>query len=186
MKALFFVAVLSSACSAAPTRLPTSRLVLPGSDGKQHDVSAEIAQHPFSVFVFGAEECGCLDAHAARLRELGVEYGTRNVSFRLVDSEVGASAERSMALARSGNYGFPVLTDSGAKLADALHAEFATHSVVVDPSGRICYSGAIDSDSARLHADAKLYLREALDDLLRGRAPREPSTEALGCALRKH
>lgn len=186
MKRFLFAALLSVGCASPPARVPASRLVLPGSDGVAHDVNAEIARHDFTVFVFGAEECGCLDAHAVRLRELATRYSTENVVFRLVDSEVGASRARSLVLARHGKYPFPVLTDEGARLADSLRAEFATHSVVVDRLGRIRYSGGIDSDSTRLHADAELFLKDALDDLLAGKPPREAQSEALGCALRKH
>ena len=71
-------------------------------------------------------------------------------------------------------------------MAESLGAEFASHTVVVDAAGQIRYSGGIDSDSTRLHDDAKLYLRDALDDLLAGKRPRVARSEALGCALELH
>ena len=184
--ALLLVCLLA-ACTPTAARLPSSaRLLLPGSDGRTHDVSAELQQHELTVFIFGAKGCGCLEAHAARLRELALTYQARGVAFRLVDSEVGADRARAMALAEDGAYPFPVLTDAGAHLADALAAEFATHSVIVDRARNVRYSGGIDSDTMRLHADAKLFLKDALGELLAGRTPRATGSEALGCVLRRH
>ena len=179
--------LLLVACAAPAAKLnDQAGLVLPGSDAHEHDVRAELGAARLTVFVFAAKSCACLDAHAGRLRELSERYSSRGVAFRLVDSEVATSAERATELAMRGGHGFPALTDPGARLAELLGAEFASHTVVVDAAGQIRYSGGIDSDSTRLHDDAKHYLRDALDDLLTGKTPRVARSEALGCALELH
>ncbi|HET9933311.1 MAG TPA: redoxin domain-containing protein [Polyangiaceae bacterium] len=176
--------MLLLACAPPPSALDArSALSLRGSDARVHDVRKELAEARFTVFVFAAKSCACLDAHAPRLRALHDEYSQKGVAFRLVDSEVGASPSRAMQLARRSDLGFPALADPGARLADALGAAFASHTVIVDEGGRIRYSGGIDSDAARLHDDAKLYVRDALDDLLAGNPPRQARSEALGCSL---
>lgn len=178
------IALLLAACAAQPVKLADhAGLVLTGSDARAHDVRAELGNARLTVFVFAAKSCACLDAHAARLRELSEVYTPRGVAFHLVDSEVGASAERATDMVRRGGYPFTALADPGARLAEALGAEFASHTVVVDAAGQTRYSGGIDSDSTRLHDDAKLFLRDALDDLLAGKSARVARSEALGCAL---
>lgn len=176
--------LLLLACAPPPARLAAAeQLVLAGSDTRVHDVTAELTENRFTVFVFAAKSCACLDAHAARLRRLYELFSRRGVAFRLVDSEVGASSARAAELVRRGGYAFPGLVDENARLAEVLGAQFASHSVVVDPHGRILYSGGIDSDATRLHDDAKPYLHDALDDALARRRLRWAQSEALGCAL---
>jgi Redoxin len=180
----YFVALVAGSCQPAPARLPLAEaLVLPGSDGARHDLGAEVARSRFTVFVFYARSCPCLSVHEPRLRALAEHYRERGVAFWFVDSEVGAEPAADALEARRRAYVFPLLTDRGAKVATALHAEFATHAVVVDAAGTLRYSGGLDSDKNHLHSDAHFYLRDALDDLLSGREPRIPEREPLGCAL---
>jgi hypothetical protein len=107
------------------------------------------------------------------------------VSFVAVDSEVGGSPQVAADETRERQYPFPVLVDEGARFANQLGAEYATHSVVLDRAGHVLYRGGIDSDKQRLHADATLYLRDALIDVTEGRMPRQRESAALGCSLRK-
>lgn len=157
--------------------------MLAGSDGVSHDLRVDIARSRLTVFVFYSRHCPCLRAHEARLHELADDYRGRGVRVLLVDSEVGAEPAVDALEARQRGYRLLLLTDAGARLAQALHAEFATHAVVVDADGNVRYSGGLDSDKNRLHAGARPYLREALDDILAGRTPAARRPEPLGCAL---
>lgn len=137
------------------------------------------------MLVFFSPDCHCLAQHDARLLALDAVFRPRGVRFYAIDSEVRASAERDAEEARRRGYTFPILVDRGAKLADALEAQYATYSVVVDREGRVHYRGGIDSDKIDLHDDATPYLRDALDDLLAGREPRLAYAKTLGCALQR-
>ncbi|HVY31938.1 MAG TPA: redoxin family protein [Polyangiaceae bacterium] len=158
-------------------------LELHGSDGADHAISRELSQHRLTVFIFYSEGCPCFAAHEPRLTELERDYRELGVAFFLVNSETGASIAHDAERAFRRRLAFPLLTDSGAQLARALGAEFATHSIVVDAAGRVVYSGAFDSDKNHLRADATPYLRDALDDALAKRTVRSAGHEALGCAL---
>jgi peroxiredoxin len=173
------------ATTPAPKSIPKDpAIVLEGSDGSRYAVPSELGRHRFTVFVFYSEDCPCMRAHEPRLEKLRSEYASRGVAVLLVDSERGASPERDAVEAKRRGYVFPLLTDRDGRLAKALNAEFATHSIVVDPTGRVRYSGAIDSDKNHVRSSATPYLRQALDDLLAGNDPRTPDREPLGCALR--
>jgi peroxiredoxin len=181
------LAVAGCAAPAAPSRFPPGyELSLSGSDGRVHDVTAELAREKFTIFVFYSEDCPCMRVHEGRLAELRRRYAANGVRVVLVDSETTAEPVRDAAEARKRAYPFPLLTDSDARLARLFGARFATHSIVVDATGAVRYSGGIDSDKNVLHTDARPYLREALDALLAGRAPPVPDREPLGCALRTH
>lgn len=165
------------------SEIPSTTLFAPG--GARVDASHLVNAAPWTVLIFFSPHCHCLDAHDARIRALYDGYHGRGVELLMVDSEVSGSRDRDDAEARRRGYAFPILLDRGAKLADALGADYATYSVVVDREGRVLYRGGIDSDKMHLHEDARPYLRAALDDLLAGRAVRSPEAKTLGCALER-
>ena len=96
-----------------------------------------------------------------------------------------ASPDIDAAEAARRGYAFPILIDPKARLADALGAEYATYSVIVDAQGRVRYRGGFDSDKTHMRESAAQYVRDALDDLLAGRPPRVAEAKTLGCALEK-
>ncbi len=175
--------LLLAACGAPPRTADAARLT--SADGVQRPFQDVVAAAPWTVFVFVSADCPCLDAHLERLRQLANTYAPRGVQFVAVDSEVGRTKEQLDAEARTFALPFPLLLDSGAKLANAVGAEYAAYSVLVDRSGRVVYRGGVDSDKRKLHEDATPYLREALDDVLAGVPPRRVEGKTLGCVLRK-
>lgn len=168
---------------APPNELP--ELTLVGTDGASHALRAEAAKAKLLVVTFFSATCPCQRAHDARLRELWAEWHPRGVELVAVDSEAGSTLDRDRAEAKERQYPYPILSDPGAKLADALGAVYATHTVVLDPRGKVRYRGGIDSSRAHIKLDGKFFLREALVDLLEGREPRDEGSKVLGCFLRR-
>jgi hypothetical protein len=175
------VASCAPAPSASPPALPPAPLLAGGA--APVDVRALASAAPFTVIVFFSRDCHCLSQHDERLRELFDAYHPRGVQFVLVDPEVTSSPAIDAAEAARRGYPFPLYFDPGARLARALDATYATYTVIVDAQGRPRYRGGIDSDETHLRPDATPYVRNALDDLLAGRAPRTPEAKVLGCSL---
>ena len=166
----------------APSRLPEATLL--ASDGPRR--LAEIVRPGrVTVIEFFSADCPCQAAHDARLRELAAAYRGRGVDVVAVDSEAGASPERTETEAKSRSYPFPILADPRGALADALGAEFATYTVVVDGAGNVRYRGGLDSDRTHVTDGASLWVRDAVERLLAGGSPDPAEAEALGCALRR-
>ena len=157
-------------------------LVLHDTAGATVTFPDDLARVGFTVVVFYAEHCPCFRVHEERLRDLAAAY--RDVTLLLVDSEVAATPERD-ALQVAARGLPPMVLDPGARLADALGAEYATYAVVFDATGRVRYRGGIDDDRNVVQSDARPWLRDALDDLVAGRSPRRAEGKALGCALQK-
>jgi hypothetical protein len=148
------------------------------------DLAALPTHASLTVLVFFSPRCHCLTLHEPRLKELFERYHPRGVDFVMVDSETDGSAERDAQEAVRRGYRFPIVRDPGARLAEALGAQYATYSVVLDAQGRLRYRGGIDTDRSHLHDDAQPYLKDAIEDLLSGRSPRVAEGKTLGCALR--
>ncbi len=168
-----------------PVVLPILACASSGPRAQTIDPSTLPTHGRFTVLIFYAKQCNCLEAHDRRLIDLYGRYHDRGVAFLFVDSEVDANQTDDEAETRRRGYAFPVWVDRGAKVANALGAEYATYTVVVDEAGQVRYHGGIDSDKTHLHDDATPYLGAALDDLVAGRPARAGSNEGLGCALRK-
>jgi hypothetical protein len=180
------LAALASCAPGPPAVVPAwPPLTVVDTTGASTTLPADLARSKLTVLVFYSEHCPCFRVHEERLVELAHRYGPRGVRVIFVDSEVSASAERDSRSASE--RGLPAIAlDRGAKLADAVGADYATYSVVLDPQGRVRYRGGIDSDKDRLHDDAQSFLRDAVEDLIAGREPRVAEGKALGCALQKH
>ena len=181
----FFFAILLAGCAAHAAPKTADAVTLTSPDGGDRPYRALVGAAPYTVLVFTSADCPCLGAHLDRLRELAAAYAPRGVQFVAVDSEVGVTRETAAAEARNLALPFPLLVDPGAGLANAVGAEYATYSVLVDREGRVRYRGGIDSDKRKIHDDATPFLREALDDALSGAAPRRLEGKTLGCVLRK-
>lgn len=171
------------ACAGAPRTSVAPSLTLMGTDHRAHALSPEASRAAATVYVFYNPHCPCVSAHVARLRELHDAYAPRGVQWFMVDSEVGASTERDATFESERTFGFPMLVDIGGKLARATGAEFATFAVIVDRAGNVRYTGGVDDDRSHLRDEATPYLKDALEDVLAGRAVRRPEGKALGCAL---
>ncbi|HQY61254.1 MAG: redoxin family protein [Myxococcales bacterium] len=183
---------LASACASPARATDTTRATqtsglaaarLVPASGPERTYGDVLGSAPWTVLVFVSRGCPCLDAHKGRIGELSNAYRARGVQFIAVDSEVGTTREGAAASARA--LGLPVMLDPGAKIANALEAEYATYSVLLDRKGRVVYRGGVDSDKRKLHDTATPYLRDALDDVLAGTPPRRAEGKALGCMLRK-
>jgi peroxiredoxin len=186
LRAVPLLAILSTNGGCAkPTALeaPVPRLVLSGTDGTKHDLAEEARSARLTVLFFSAWNCPCQAVHDARIRELYARYHPLGVDVFAVDSEVKGSIARDKEEAARRGYAFPVLVDTGGMLARAVGAEYATESFVLDRTGIVRYHGGLDSDRKQLHDDARPFLRDAVDDLLAGKALRTSESKALGCAL---
>lgn len=175
------LSLLTVGCGRPPATAQDARLV--SSSGETSAFSEYAGRSAWTVFVFVSKDCPCLDAHVPRLEQLVRDYASRGVHFVGVDSEVNATP--ASAAAQAQKLPFAVMVDQDAVLANALDAKYATYSVLVDREGRVAYRGGIDSDKRMTHDDATPYLRNALDDVLAGQAPRQATGKALGCTLRK-
>ena len=176
--------VTSCAAPSAKTAAALPAVTLVDTAGQRTAFPDDLARARLTVIVFYADHCPCFRVHEERIREIVRVYGPQGVKVLVVDSEVSATPAGDAQAASE--RGLPAIAlDPGARLADALDAEYATYTVVLDGAGKVRYRGGIDTDKNVLHDDASPFLKDALDDLLAGREPRVSEGKALGCALQK-
>lgn len=169
-------------CGSTGATLADERVVADG--GATLGAADLVGAGRLAVLVFWSQHCPCQKAHDARLEALAERWKDKGVAVYGIASEPGLDAAGLAAERAARGYGFPLLLDGGGAFASAAGATFATHTVIIDATGEILYSGGIDSDSVKLHDDAKPYLEDALTALTGGK-PSPTGGEPRGCVLRK-
>ena len=118
----------------------------------------------------------CSFCHSCRhmeqdLDKLAAEYKGRAKVYALDAS--GETAELIEVAAKKAGLTLPILIDADGQAADLFGATKTTTTVVLDARGRVAYLGQF---SAKEHP----YARQALDDLLAGRAVKTTHTTPKG------
>jgi tetratricopeptide (TPR) repeat protein len=148
-------------------------------DGREHSARADARA---TVLVFGSTECPCADEYVERVAGLAGDYAGKGARFFLVFSNPSETEPGVRAYAARRKLAVPAVLDADRKLAERLGADVTPAAVLLDRAGKIRYAGQID-DSPDVRLVKQQYLREALEDVLRGRAVRHARTDAFGCAV---
>ena len=80
-----------------------------------------------------------------------------------------------------------VLLDPSGEVGQLYEAKTTPHMYVINPEGKLIYSGAIDSIRSANAADcvtATNYIRETLDAALSGKPVPTPETKSYGCSIK--
>jgi hypothetical protein len=76
-----------------------------------------------------------------------------------------------------------VLIDAEHVVADQYGAMTTPHVFVLDRDGILRYRGAVDDVTFRRREASQLFLREAVEALLKGKIPELSETPSYGCAI---
>ena len=182
---------LATAAAAPVAALPIGAAGPPfegllGTDGQRHGFST-FADRDVLVLIFASNRCPTVKAYAQRMNALQADYGRRGVQLVAINSNSphlypDESYPLMVERARVDGYSFPYLADAEQRVGRAYGASCTFHIFVLDRERRLRYQGRFDD--ARLEANVTSHdLRDALDDLLDGRAVRTPTTRPFGCSL---
>lgn len=168
----------------AGDRAPTFSLPVAG-EGREVALADALAKNKLTVLLFVATQCPVSNAYNTRMAEIAATYAAKGVGFYGVNSNKQESVEEIVAHAKEHGFSFPVLKDAGNRVADLYGARVTPEVYVVDPQGVVRYHGRIDEQQADPAAVKSPDLRDALDALLQGAAPKNPETKAFGCSIKR-
>lgn len=164
----------------------TSRLSGTDLEGGFHRLG-EDPRSPATVVVFLATECPISNEAVPGLNRLAATQAKRKIQFFGVLSDQTLSRADAVRHRDEFRIGFPVLFDPAGDLAKQLHATHTPQAVVVDPGGRLVYSGAIDdrySDLTRRRPEARQhFLADALRAAVDNVQITVSRTEPVGCLI---
>lgn len=139
------------------------------------------------VIVFLSFDCPVSTSYSSILSELAKTYRDKQVAFVAVNSSDDGDAAHIAQQAADYKLPFPIFKDEQFRAADAFKADTVPSVFVLDHNYVLRYRGRIDNGYyARLKKNGRITrhdLRQALDELLAGKAISEPATKPVGCAI---
>jgi hypothetical protein len=136
------------------------------------------------VVAFWSNTCPWAERNAARLADLGREYGPAGIAFVAIGADDGAGTAGASAQQVAASLGVPYVADPGGALARAFGVRSLPTAFYFSGDGRLVYEGAIDDSPADADAVDVPYLRQAMDQHLANVPVEVQRTAPLGCALR--
>jgi peroxiredoxin len=139
------------------------------------------------VLFFTMTDCPLANGYVPEMNRLRTTYGPQGVAFYAVQSDNTVSDAAARKYAQEFQYSFPMLNDPRLTLARMTGAKVSPEVAVLSSSGEVLYLGRIDNKVEDLtrprYAATDPELRNALDAVLAGKAPKEARTRAVGCSI---
>ena len=166
---------------------PAPDFDLPGVDGKNHSLNS-FKEKPVLVVIFSCNHCPYVVAYEDRMVSIQRDYAAKGVQFVAINSNDDKaypedSFPEMVKRAREKGFNFPYLRDESQKVVEAYGGVCTPHVFAFDRSRKLRYRGRID-DSKEESKVTTRDLRNALDDLVAGRAVRVPDTRLFGCSIK--
>ncbi|MEO8603544.1 MAG: thioredoxin family protein [bacterium] len=190
-----FRALILSLLLAAPAMALDLGATAPKADVKMKNVDGreltitEIAGKQGTLVIFTCNHCPWAKAWEERIAALGNTYAARGVGVIAINANdpkanaidgFGGMVER----AKTRDFKFPYVVDSGSAVARAFGAERTPEAFVFDAQGKLVYHGTID-DNAEHASDVKQpYLKNALEAVSTGKSVEVQETKSIGCGIK--
>jgi peroxiredoxin len=183
---------VSATADAAESSLIGGRIpdfTLKNQFGKEYSL-ADLKAADVVVVAFLGAECPLAKLYGPRLAELATKFKKDKVAFLAIDSNRQDSIEEVAAYAQRNHLDFPMLKDTGNKVADQFGAERTPEVFVLDKDRVVCYHGRVDDQYGftdgvgyqRPHA-ARGDLDKAIGELVAGKKVSVPVTSVVGCKI---
>lgn len=178
---------------AQPKDAPGIGAVIPNSNSLRDPRGNRRSLHDFKghkaiVLVFLGSDCPVSNLYAPGLIELEKRFRGKKVQFLGIYANDGDDLERIAGHALDRDFPFPVLRDSGQRLADLVGVTRVPTVAILDGDFKLRYRGRIDDQygaSARRPKAGRADLAEALAEVLAGGKVALAETEADGCLLER-
>ena len=180
-----FFAILALTCGALSAAAPV-RFELRDTNGAPHTAEEWRAKKAVVLF-FTMTDCPLANGYVPEMNRMRAAYDPRGVAFYAVQVDNTVSDADVKKYAQEFGYIFPMLNDPRLVLARLTGAKVTPEVAVLSSSGEVLYLGRIDNKVEDLtrprYAATEPELRNTLDAVLAGKAPKEARTRAVGCSI---
>lgn len=190
--ALFVAATVAgniTRASSADTPTPTSigatvdSFTLPDTDGKTRSLES-LRGKSGTVLIFIAVQCPVSNGYNERMEKLAQDYKEKGINVIGINSNSAELAAAVKAHAATNHLTFPILKDTGNKIADQLGASVTPEAYFLDPNHKLVYRGRIDNNKNGDQITAT-ELRDAMDAALAGKPVSKAIATAFGCSIKR-
>jgi peroxiredoxin len=134
------------------------------------------------------DECPFVKYHyekTSTMVDLADKYKDNNVVWLAVNSTNHTKPEQNKAYVTEHKIPYPILDDRSGAVGRAYGATNTPHMFVIDTTGNIVYSGAIDNSPMSEKTESTInYVDEALAELTAGKSVSTASTKPYGCNVK--
>ncbi len=163
---------------------------LKDTDGKDVNLS-EVGKDKVVVLEWFNPECPFVVKHHKKnptFANLHKDYASKGVVFLAINSgapgKEGAGLEKSKAGKNDYKIQYPVLLDENGEVGRTYGAKTTPHMFVIAKDGTIAYAGAIDNNTDAAKPGDINYVKNALDEVLAGKAVTTKETKPYGCSVK--
>lgn len=156
---------------------------LPDVDGAERSLKS-LAGKKGTVLLFIAVQCPVSNAYNERMEKLAQDYKAKGINVIGINSNVAEDGAACKAHAAANNLTFPILKDSGNKIADKLGASVTPEAYFLDASNKLVYHGRIDNSRNAAQVETP-DLRNAIDAVLDGKPIEKTEAKAFGCSIKR-
>jgi peroxiredoxin len=156
---------------------------LPDADGKEHSLKS-LAGSKGAVVIFIATKCPVSNAYNERMEKLAQEYKAKGINFIGINANNTEPASEVKSHAAEKGLTFTILKDDGNKIADRLGATRTPEAYALDANMKLVYHGRIDN-SQKVEGVTSEDLRDALNEMLAGKAVTKTGGAAFGCTIKR-
>ena len=156
---------------------------LPDVDGQDRALKSLKGKNG-TVLIFIAVQCPVSNAYNERMEKLAEDYKAKGVAVIGINANASDDAATVKAHAAAKGLKFPILKDSGNKLADKLGASKTPEAYFIDGNNKLLYHGRIDNSQNPDAIEAN-DLRQAIDSALSGKPIEKPEAKAFGCSIKR-
>ena len=159
---------------------------LPGVDGKRYSLST-FDDKQIVVFIFMANRCPTARVYTERLKSIQTDYEAKGVQLIGINSDNQyffslEALSKMVDVAEERQLNFPYLKDENQVVAKSYGALVTLHVFLLDRERKLRYRGRVD-DSRDSTSVTTPDLRNAIEDVLEGKAVRVPETRPFACAI---
>lgn len=152
--------------------------------GKRTAYSTLAAGKQATAIVFVSTQCPVSNAYNERMEQLAQTYEAKGVRFVGINANSDEAPDAIATHAKTNGFTFPVLKDTGNKVADQFNAKVTPEVFLVDKQGVLVYHGPID-DNQDTSKVTKRYLPDAVDALLSGQPIAQKTARVIGCSIKR-
>ena len=156
---------------------------LPDADGASHSL-ASLKGKNGTVIIFIATKCPVSNAYNDRMEKVFEEYQAKGINVVGINSNSTEPAAEVKSHAAEKGLKFTILKDDGNKIADRLGATRTPEVYLLDGKGKLAYHGRIDN-SQKAEGITSNDLRDALDQVIAGKAVTKTDGAAFGCSIKR-
>jgi peroxiredoxin len=165
---------------------PAPQFSLTDSAGGVHTDGEWRAAHA-SVLFFIATDCPISNGYVPEMNRIAHDFASRGVRVYAVMADTATPLAEVQKHAREFGLTFPVLLDPKQILARFTGATVTPEAVVISSASAVVYQGHIDNRvegfGVQRNQATQHDLRDALDQVLAGKAVTKPVTRAIGCSI---